>query len=710
MVFTCRLYAFWLVVGLVSFLGQGIASGAEVALGPVLVDGAGENRRLVDAVIERTVAQAEAAHAKLRPAMSTRWTWEVARPRLQQRLRAALGLDPWPQRTPLKAQILGETIKNGYKVQRLTFESRPGFVVTANVYVPRSPAPAQRGKGSGRESAAPRYPAVLCPVGHWPLSKAQPQVQARCIGLAKLGFIALTYDPFGQGERAVEGNSHAEYFRTILAGRNNISYMLWDTMRALDYLLTREDVDPARIACTGASGGGLNTLYVSAIDERIGVAAPVVYVTGFAEFLRTRADHCPCSHIPGLARFADIGDVAALIAPRPLLCMTARKDPQFTVAGARHAAAEARPAYRAYGREADLEVREFDSGHDYNREMREALYGFLLKHLKGKGDGSPVPEPEMALEEADSPVLRCFPEGRVPATAATVRDLARQEAVALRAALPAPKAASRKALAAVLNWPPEPVAPAVPEPLPSSAGPQGSEKLLLRTADGIALPALFYRGNKEGQRGPREGRPSEGTTVVVIGPGGLESLGRSPGVAGWRQAGWNVLLVDLRGWGETAGREHLLATDSLLLGEPLAAQRARDALAVAAYLRGRNDVYGPLVLLGQGVEGGLVALLAGALDRSPSPGGVGRGRKIGISMAAPDLPASLVDLYDAGVPADTTVWELLKVADIPHLKALGGKRWRNLEGIGHGPDHSLLTKEVGEVDSLPLSPPSQGRK
>jgi hypothetical protein len=150
--------------------------------------------------------------------------------------------------------------------------------------------------------------------------------------------------------------------------------------------------------------------------------------------------------------------------------------------------------------------------------------------------------------------------------------------------------------------------------------------------------------------------------VVVIGEEGIQALCQAPRVTALREAGRDVFLVDLRGWGETVGREHLLVTDSLLLGEPLLVQRVRDALAVAAYLRTRNDVSGRIALLGQGVSAGLTALVAGALDDGFD------------AVAAPDLPASLLDLYDAGVPADAAVWELLKVTDLPHLKALCGER------------------------------------
>jgi len=664
----------------------------------VLEDRAAENLRLVDHLIERAVASAEAGHAEWAKAMATRETWEPARARLQQQFRAAVGLDPWPERTPLHAQLLGETEKEGYLIQRVTFESRPGFIVTANVYVPTPPLvggrPPDRPRSGGVRRPSPnralppltkggaggvKFPAVLCPVGHWPHSKAQEQVQARCVGLAKLGFLALTYDPFGQGERAVDGNGHHEYFRTLLAGRNNMSYMLWDTMRALDYLLTRDDVDPDRIACTGASGGGLNTLYVAAIDERIQVAVPVVYATAFAEFLRTRADHCPCSHIPGLASFADMGDVAALIAPRPMLFITASQDPQFTVAGAQHAYAEALPAYRAFGVPDALQLREFDSGHDYNRPMREALYGFLRQHLLGLGDGSPVPEPEMTLEPPDSPVLRCFESGRVPDTAATVRSLARLDAEALIASLPEPGPITpplakggpgRGELAAWLHWPAAPIVAPQVEPVDRLDAPGEPEKVLLRTAEGIALPGLFYRA------------PTASPTALLLDESGRQALRHSPLVAALRDAGLNVFTLDVRGWGETRGREHLLATDSLLLGEPLVAQQARDTLAAAAYLRTRPDVDpGRLVLIANGVTASLVATLAAAFDDGFA------------AVVQNGAPRSFLDLYDRGVPPGAAVWRLLHLADWPHLRALGAAPvW-----VGEGTELRPAEEVVGWV-------------
>jgi len=606
----------------------------------VLPDGAAENRRLVDTLIAQTVNEAEAGHARWAQAMERRETWEPARQELQRRFQATVGLEPLPARTPLNARILGETPRDGYKVQRLLFESRPGFVVTANVYVP---LPADR---ETRAPVAARFPAVLCPPGHWQFAKAQEQVQARCIGLAKLGFLALSYDPFGQGERNVEGNGHQEYFRTVLAGRNNMSYMLWDTMRALDYLLTRDDVDPDRIACTGASGGGLNTLYVAALDERLKVAIPVVYTTSFREFLGTRLDHCPCSHLPGLAGYADMGDLAALIAPRPLLLLAAQQDPMFTVRGAQEALAEALPAYRAYGCEEHVQLREFSCGHDYNQPMREALYGFVRKHLNGEGDGAPTAEPALTLEPVDSPALRCFDAGHVPSTAATVRSLARQDALALREQLPPAEGADRAALRKVLAWPTGALPTAMAEPVSGGTRPGVPEKILLRAADGVALPGLLLPA------GP------EAPTAVCLDENGAQNALDTAPTAALRGAGWNVVALDLRGWGETRGREHLLATDSLLWGRPLVTQRALDLLAAVTHLRTRGDLAQPMVLLAKGPSAGMVSLVASALG-----GGFA-------AVAVDGLPESLLDLFDSGVPAGCAVWNLLTAADVPHLKAL----------------------------------------
>ncbi|MEW6072837.1 MAG: acetylxylan esterase [Planctomycetota bacterium] len=605
---------------------------AERVAGALLADAGGADP--LGAAIERCAARAEAAHRAIAGRQDTAPRWKEERARLKERLAGALGLDPPPPRTPLAARTIGTIERDGYRVERVVFESRPGFPVPANVYVPAGVGP---------------FPAVLCPVGHWAHAKAQDVVQARCIGFAKQGFLVLTYDPFGQGERAVEGNGHDEYFRGILAGANNMTYMVWDTVRALDYLLERGDVDGSRIGCTGASGGGLNTLYAAAFDERIAVAAPVVYVTRLREFLETRIGHCPCSHVNGLAAEMDMGDVVALIAPRPVLLVTATQDPSFTPAGARAAAEQARGAYALDHRPDRLAVREFATGHDYDRAMRETVYGWLRLHLLGRGGGEPFPEPPLDLP-ADANELRCFPGGRPPAATATVRDLSRARAAALLAAAPATAAGTRELLARLLG-------PAPQTPAHRVAG-GGDLAAFARRLGGPVAGEPFVLETQEGDRYPatvRDGSAPDGPFVVLLAEAPLVGL-----EIGALKSASRVVAFDPRG--ATGERDlHLLATTAHLDGDSLLARRARGVAAVLQTLRAEVVPDRPCLVLAVGQRPSLILLAAQALGAEAAG--------IGVS----GLPASFLDLFAGEVPAaDLGCWRLLAAGEIAALQQATG--------------------------------------
>ncbi|MCP3917152.1 MAG: prolyl oligopeptidase family serine peptidase [bacterium] len=598
-----------------------------------------DKRDPVARVIEECSESAERAHERIASHQTGPEEWGRERARLGAELRSALGLEPLPPRTPLNVRTLGTLERDGYRVERVAFESRPGFVVTSNVYVPEGGEPGQR------------FPAVLCPVGHWDRAKVEPVVQARCIALAKLGYVALTYDPFGQGERDLAGNDHHEYFRSILVGWNNMSFMVWDTIRAIDYLVERPDVDPDRVACTGASGGGLNTLYAAAVDERIRVAVPVVYVTRLRELLETRHTHCPCSHVNGLARFMDMGDVAALIAPRPLLLLTAERDASFTPAGARAAAGQARGAYSLFGAGEQLEVRAFDSEHDYGRAMREALYGWLARHLKGAETAEPVAEPEHAVEP-DPEVLLCFPAGRLPAGSATVRTLARERARELTGAGPRDGASIRVGLRRSLGD--VPLAGA--EPLELDAG---RVDLLRTLRPGSERSPIAFAG-PDGSRiaGWRRPATAPGSPLVVI-YGEEVALEGSPLVAGVSALGSEVISLAAGPYGES--ELHVLATDSHLLGDALLARRARALASVLRGLREREAARRPLVCVAGGARATLVLLAAQAAW--------GEADAIGLCGAQQSLLAA----FEGGPPApDAYAWRLLEVGDLPELISAAG--------------------------------------
>ena len=168
------------------------------------------------------------------------------------------------------------------------------------------------------------------------------EVQARCIKLAQMGFIVLTYDSIGHGERAISGNTHHEGGYSLFPlGETIAGWIVWDSMRAIDYLSSLPDVDPKRIGVTGNSGGGLNTLFTSALDDRVAAAAIAGYVFQFNNWMKYAGAHCTCCQIPRLYRMMEWFEIAGLIAPRPVLMLQGELDSIFPLkrrpqSGARH--------------------------------------------------------------------------------------------------------------------------------------------------------------------------------------------------------------------------------------------------------------------------------------------------------------------------------------------------------------------------------------
>jgi len=589
-------------------------------------------------MVFREIMDRTRAYAAAMPVPATREEWERRTAELRPRVMRALGLDPLPERTPLNAQVLGETQKDGYRIQRVIFESRPGLVVTANVYVPDGPGP---------------FPLVLCPVGHWGRGKDEPTPAARSHGLAKLGYMTITYDPFGQEERAIPGNEHTEHWRLVLTGHSNMSIMVWDTVRALDYMLTRPDVDGTRIACTGASGGGLNTLYFSVVDRRLDVAVPVVYITQWADFLGTGAEHCPCSHVPGLGAFTDMGEMTALFAPRPQMYINALADPQFLTAGAQHAEEQARVIYDLYGAGAHLELRCFPGDHDYSQPMREALYGFLAQHLLGEGDGAPITELGFTPLSPDSPELWCFAGGRIPETTKTVRQFAQEWAEAAVARLPGPEAfdpgRTRAALLAALH-PPAASPPQVETVGEIAGGPLRVRKLRLTVQPGISLPALLAPGEA-------------GAPAVVLADASPEPASAEALLQAAHAAGFSALYVSPRGHGETAWNEHVICTDNLLLGDSILGQRAFDLTQARRALRSLPETAeAPAALLALGPDAGLYGLFAQALWG-----------EFGAAALGPTM-GTYLEAFGPGVPLAAYVDRILEAADMPQVAALAAER------------------------------------
>ncbi len=559
---------------------------------------------LTAANLARLIELHDSDDAIRRSSVADAKAWEDRRPVLSTRVRRALGLDPEPERGPLKARGAGTLERDGHRIEKIVFESRPGMPVPANLYLPAGPS-----------APPPPWPAVLCPVGHWPLSKAQPVVQARAAGLARLGIAALAYDPVGQGERAVPGNEHSQAYLAALAGESNMTYMIWDSIRALDYLETRPDIDSRWIGITGCSGGGLNTLYAIAVDARLRAAVPVCYVSSFASFLKTGLGHCPCSHVPGMGRLTDMDEVASLFAPRPLLVVGGLKDPMFTESGTREAFAGIQKLYRFQGSADAARLFFDDCDHDYSRPMRERAYGLFVHELAGKGSGEPLPEPMTGTGwEPEKPeALFCFTTGRAPENAVTYRrsvldrlianrgkspDLVR---AAIRDALPAPDAAA---------WRSGPIAGA-----PGAATVTGE--------DGLKHRVLSLG-------------PEDAASAVLL----LDDAGLTEGthrileaLADGSKA--RAIAIEPPFWSATGSEAHLALTNGLLLGRPLATVWARTLLGHVQLERARGR---RVFILAQGPGASLVALAA-----------LVSGHAACEALAAAHAPSSWTDLAEPGV-------------------------------------------------------------
>src|SRR5688572_6951095 len=317
---------------------------------------------------------------------------EVANRKEYVRARMLQAIGALPERTPLNAKVVGVLDRDDYKIEKVVFESQPNFYVTANLYLPK------RGQ--------PPYPGVLFPLGHEQGSKAHSAWQQMLGSLAQKGYVALAWDPIGQGERVqlydpdfgesklVRSTTEHSMLgvQCLLVGDNLARYTIWDGMRALDYLLSRKEVDPERIACTGNSGGGTHTAYLSALDNRIKVAAPSCYITSFGHLLSSIGPQDAEQNLPPfLADGLDHADFIYAFGPKPYLMLSAIRD-FFSISGARETYAEAKRVYTVLGIPDKMGMVEADDGHGYTKPRRLAAYDWFGRWLKGAGDQAPEPE------------------------------------------------------------------------------------------------------------------------------------------------------------------------------------------------------------------------------------------------------------------------------------------------------------------------------
>ncbi len=299
--------------------------------------------------------------------------WRAKRPQLRRRFLDMLGLDPLPPRTDLKASVTATRERDGVAIELVHFQSRPGLYVTGNLY-----------RGA---TATGRRPAILYVCGHSGRGRDGNKTAFQDHGMwfAKNGYVCLVTDTLQLGE--VAGKHHGTYnldrFWWHSRGYTPAGVECWNGMRAIDYLVTRADVDAEKVGVTGISGGGATTVWVAAADERVKVAVPVSGMSDLESYVTNKVvnGQCDCMFAYNLFRW-EWTTILALFAPKPLLFVNSDADPIFPMDGNRRIVARLRKCYDLLGVPRAVDEYVSRGGHDYRPDLRQAVYQFFETHLK----------------------------------------------------------------------------------------------------------------------------------------------------------------------------------------------------------------------------------------------------------------------------------------------------------------------------------------
>ena len=521
-----------------------------------------------------------------------------------------------PDRTPLNPQVTGIVSRDGYNVEKVIFESQPKHFVTAVLFLPDS------------KRYKPPYPGVLVPCGHAKNAKGYESYQKMGALLALNGMAALVFDPIDQGERGQLMEDWPQLWGTkahtmvavgsILLGRNTATFEVWDGMRGIDYLQSRQEVDPKRIGCTGNSGGGTQTSYLMALDDRIIAASPSCYITNFDRLLNTLGGQDAEQNIFGQLAFGmDHADYFMMRAPTSILICSATMD-FFDIGGTWSSFLYAKRLYTRLGFAERIDLLENDAGHNYNQQAREGVARWMSRWLLGKD--KPITEPEIELLSEEE--IQCTPDGQVMLRkgARSAYDLNReyedkliQQRNKLWTTTNSSQMLSRVRKIAGIRRLEEIPKPKVEEHDIIERDGYHIKKIIIKPEEGIYLPALLFVPSQKTSKDAVLYLHGEGKVTDAAPGGPIEKLVK---------AGRLVMAVDIRGVGEThgVGQRYFMpyfGSDgqdfyiAYVLGRSYVGMRAEDVLVCACLLLQKQP--GPISLVAIG-HVGIPALHAAALE------------------------------------------------------------------------------------------------
>ncbi|WP_154856455.1 alpha/beta hydrolase family protein [Cyclobacterium xiamenense] len=514
--------------------------------------------------------------------------WKEWQKQVKAKLMEVVG--PFPEKTPLHPEITRTVQKPGYRMDHLVFQSQPGFYLSGTLFIP--------------DGLPGKAPAIVYCSGHALEAYRSVTYQHVILNLVKKGFIVFAFDPVGQGERleyfdsktgkpTIGGPTKQHSYpgaQAFIAGSSQAKYMIWDGIRAVDYLISRPEVDRERIGITGRSGGGTQASYIAAFDERIHASAPENYLTNFKRLWLTHGPQdAEQNFYRGISSGLDQPDLVLVRAPKPNLLIATTRD-IFNIEGARETENQLSRIYAAYGKPENVEMVEDDAGHASTKSNREAMYAFFQKHLRYPG--KPLDEPIDTLTQAE---LRVSPTGQLLDTypGKTIHELSKELAVDG----PEGSLSERVASSRELSGYREP-APVVDRMMTGRYQRDGYtvEKHLVKGEGGYWLPFLLFRPNEGSTEAVLYLHPEGKAADAAVG-GEIEALVRQ---------GATVLAPDLLNTGEMGdgafngdsnfgGNSYNHWFGSILIGRSLVGLHAGDANRLVQVLQetsGKENIRG----------------------------------------------------------------------------------------------------------------------
>ncbi len=523
--------------------------------------------------------------------------WELYKPQLKKEIieKAGITVD---HKLPLEYHETGSIQMEGYTIKNIFFQTLPGLYATANLYIPDGDGP---------------FPGVINMNGHWTEAKMAPTIHSVAQSLVLNGYVCLSIDAFGAGERGTtdgvfeyHGANHGASLMNL--GKSLQGIQVSENIRGIDLLCSLPYVDAKKIGATGASGGGNQTMWITAMDERVQASVPVCSVGTFEAYIMR--SNCVCELlIDGLTLTEESG-ILALVAPRAILLLNHNQDanPTFCPAEMLRSYTNAKPVFELFGVGENINYQLFDLPHGYDKLDREAMLGWFNLHLKGIGNGSPIKE--VAFKNLPAEQLRVFVPGNRNPKVASIQEYCKQKGEELRTDFLSTKSVDvdlkKKELRDLLRVNEK----LILKEIHQYSGISGWDRYALETADGKLVPLLHLApANK-----------SLGYTILCN-PEGKDSI--SPSLIGeLMKKGTGIVIVDLSGTGEVTStaslafdkirKLHTLSRAELWLGKTVLGEWVKELDLVVQFLD--TNLKARKVSVDGSKEAGLAGLFLGALE------------------------------------------------------------------------------------------------